>query len=636
MNDKIKDIIIQIAITIIMFITSFCDFNGIYFILCVPLVCSLVILKNRYFLNAYLGMLFASLLIPGRTHLIVITTTLAAVYLVSIIISKFKLKPIYHISILGLFFGFSLSWMFHFSPFHAPLINFILVPCITMFLTYNIANIAISLKSRENFSLRKMELAFLSFVIVAMLFSLDKSIFGFRINLFAILIGLYILARVDSSAAIIACLATIAFKIPTEEYLRLFLIVTPLVFIYKSLYLNKYLGFGLYLILNGLVIFYFKDYSYIKEVLPASLIMMLIPENLISTIQKYIIEPQDYQLKLFQKNYYRCMNKNKKIQETLTILETKIANDKKMKQVNKNLIMENIYFLGEKLKEEENIYLKDTILNDLTYKNADVIGLKIYSDLLENYKIILEVKNSQISLENIIQVLEYHLNIKLKKASYSYDYVIGTHRYTIVNDQKLKFNLCIKQRSKESNYCGDSYLTFDMKNKKYLLISDGMGHGKKASKESTQALNILRNFLELGINPEKAISCCNALLFDKNKENFNTLDLLEYDYFDNEIKLYKNGSGVTYLKKGNEVEKIVSENLPLGIVENISVNRLNISSDTKFIVMTSDGIKKDFTDTLRKTKAKNSKSLTQELISYEGEGIDDDQTIMVINVIKAI
>ena len=166
------------------------------------------------------------------------------------------------------------------------------------------------------------------------------------------------------------------------------------------------------------------------------------------------------------------------------------------------------------------------------------------------------------------------------------------------------------------------------------MISDGMGHGQKASKESMLALRLLKDFIELGMPPEDAILTANALLFDRKSEQFNTLDLLEYDTFEQKIYLYKNSSGTTYVKKGICVEKILSENLPLGIIENIKVEKNSISTDNEFIILTSDGLKKDFTEMLAHTDNSDPKRLVDEILKYEGDIIEDDQTIVAVSVIK--
>ena len=233
-----------------------------------------------------------------------------------------------------------------------------------------------------------------------------------------------------------------------------------------------------------------------------------------------------------------------------------------------------------------------------------------------------------------MEILESNLGVRLRKKQQVYNYLADTYKYQFVNDERNEFNVAIRQRSKDSVLCGDSYVRFSIKNKKYVLISDGMGHGVKAGKDSSAALFLLKNFIELGMTPENSIKSCNALILDKEKECFNTLDLLEYDLFENKIYLYKNGSGATYLNSKNNVKRINSENLPLGIIEDINVEKININTDTDYIVLTSDGLRKDLKELLINTKIKSAKSLVNAILENEGNVIEDDQTIVVINVIK--
>jgi stage II sporulation protein E len=266
--------------------------------------------------------------------------------------------------------------------------------------------------------------------------------------------------------------------------------------------------------------------------------------------------------------------------------------------------------------------------------NVELIGFKIFSDYFYNYKVVLEVKGNKNVIDCVIDMISSNLGVKLYTEYKYHNKVLDSYYFILKNDEKIKFNLSIKQRSKESGVCGDSYLVFNTKNKKYLLISDGMGHGKKASKESGQALLLLKDFIELGMSPKEAIIICNSLLYEKNKESFNTLDLFEYDSYEDKMSLYKNGSGLTYIKDKKRVERISSKNLPLGIVEEINVEKKSLSTDVDYIVLTSDGLKKDLSKVIFTAKRKNAKGLSEEILKYEGNNIEDDQTIVVISVIK--
>jgi serine phosphatase RsbU (regulator of sigma subunit) len=307
----------------------------------------------------------------------------------------------------------------------------------------------------------------------------------------------------------------------------------------------------------------------------------------------------------------------------------------KMSKKTKDLLVSNMQFLSNKLKEEDNIYIKEQIMRELEYNKAEILEFRMSGDYFYNYKISLEVKDDmRIGDEKILEIFENDLQIKLKIKRKSFNNLLNSIRYEIVNDESIRFDYVIKQRSKDGGVCGDSYATFETKNKKYFMISDGMGSGKRANQESSKALALLKDFIELGMEPSEAIESCNALLLDKQGETFNTLDLLEYDIFGRCSVLYKNGSGNTYIKQGNSVEKISSENLPLGIIENIKVEKKAISIDSDFIVLTSDGIKKELDELLSNSKQTSAKGLSNEILQYEGDLIDDDQTIVVINVIK--
>jgi stage II sporulation protein E len=388
----------------------------------------------------------------------------------------------------------------------------------------------------------------------------------------------------------------------------------------------------IYLATNLFFIVYLNARDYLIEIIIVTLVMLVIPKKFFYYIRKLIIDPKDYQIKRYQENYYHSLQKNLRIQKIITYLQDKIKNNPRMRKSSKEIILSNMNFLNNKLKEEENDDYKETIIARLNNHDIETISLKICSDFLNSYSVFIETSKSE--EEAIKNILEDILNVRLKREKKYIHKLINSYRYVFVNEEKINFNLAIKQRSKEANSCGDSYLKFYTKNKKYLLISDGMGHGKKASKDSSEALHLLENFIELGMSPKDAIVSCNALIYDKNKEIFNTLDLLEYDCFNNKAYLYKNGSGVTYLKNSESVEKIISENLPLGIVENIKVDKLTLDIDSGYIILTSDGVKKDLTEMLKNMNDKKANLVSNEILNYEGEKVEDDQTIVVINVIK--
>ena len=83
----------------------------------------------------------------------------------------------------------------------------------------------------------------------------------------------------------------------------------------------------------------------------------------------------------------------------------------------------------------------------------------------------------------------------------------------------------------------------------------------------------------------------------------------------------------------DRIDKLTSENLPLGIIDEINVNKININTSVKRIVMTSDGVEENLVDILEDNKRENVKVLVDQIFS-QNNNYNDDQTIMAINVIK--
>ena len=97
--------------------------------------------------------------------------------------------------------------------------------------------------------------------------------------------------------------------------------------------------------------------------------------------------------------------------------------------------------------------------------------------------------------------------------------------------------------------------------------------------------------------------------------------------------MYKNGSGSSYIQYDNSVDKLVSENLPLGIIDEINVKKLSIKDDVERIVLTSDGVSENLTEIISENRNKNILKLVDDIFMLNSD-VKDDQTIMAINIIK--
>lgn len=143
--------------------------------------------------------------------------------------------------------------------------------------------------------------------------------------------------------------------------------------------------------------------------------------------------------------------------------------------------------------------------------------------------------------------------------------------------------------------CGDTVVSFRTEEGKWcLLLSDGMGSGEPARRESALTCRLLRQFLESGIAAEAALKTLNAAMALRGAESgsFTTVDLCVYDEGSGEAVLYKYGAAPSYIKKGGSVRRIAGTSLPVGLRGTPAppdMTKVTLEEGS-FLVMVSDGV----------------------------------------------
>ena len=141
--------------------------------------------------------------------------------------------------------------------------------------------------------------------------------------------------------------------------------------------------------------------------------------------------------------------------------------------------------------------------------------------------------------------------------------------------------------------CGDSggSVLLD-EGKQMLLISDGMGVGADAARESGEAISLVSSLLEIGFTQETAIDVVNAALSLRgNEESFVTLDMCIVDLYSGMADFIKTGGATSYIKRGSIVKTIKGSSLPVGMLYNVDkevVSEQMLPGD--MIVLASDGL----------------------------------------------
>lgn len=141
--------------------------------------------------------------------------------------------------------------------------------------------------------------------------------------------------------------------------------------------------------------------------------------------------------------------------------------------------------------------------------------------------------------------------------------------------------------------CGDSHLVRMLDgNRLVLALSDGMGSGSDASRESLEALRLLWCFLDGGISRTLALETVNRrLLMKSTEEMFATMDLCILDLNTGVAEFSKFAACRTLVLRGRELLQIEGGQLPLGILENVQpgISRIRLRPGD-LLVMGSDGV----------------------------------------------
>lgn len=144
----------------------------------------------------------------------------------------------------------------------------------------------------------------------------------------------------------------------------------------------------------------------------------------------------------------------------------------------------------------------------------------------------------------------------------------------------------------EGPISGDTYIVKEIDGKLLLMLSDGMGTGTRASRESRAAAHLIEKLVESGLSQTLAVRILNSLLFVCSGDGtFTTVDFVLADLRSGEVNCVKIGAPPSFLIRGNEVRAIRSPSPPAGILDEIDLktSRFFLRPADKLVMMT-DGL----------------------------------------------
>jgi len=125
-----------------------------------------------------------------------------------------------------------------------------------------------------------------------------------------------------------------------------------------------------------------------------------------------------------------------------------------------------------------------------------------------------------------------------------------------------------------------------------MLLSDGMGSGPDASRESTMVIEMLEKLLAAGFGEEGAIKLLNSVMVTRSESPvLSTVDVSVIDLYTGICSFIKLGAARTYLRRGESLECIGDNTLPLGVVSEPECKCCRCKMfDGDYIIMVSDGV----------------------------------------------
>ena len=202
----------------------------------------------------------------------------------------------------------------------------------------------------------------------------------------------------------------------------------------------------------------------------------------------------------------------------------------------------------------------------------------------------------------------------------------------------------------EEKVSGDNYIFHREEGGKFVMcLSDGMGSGMEACKESEIVVELLEQFLESGFSQETAARMVNSALVLNGREGmFSTVDICAVDLYTGICSFLKAGASATFIKRDHWVEAISSESLAAGLVQQIdfeTASRKLYHGD--YLIMMTDGVldalpmereeetmKEIIMDVQEETPREISRGILERVLGYSDYRARDDMTVLVAGMWK--
>ncbi len=225
--------------------------------------------------------------------------------------------------------------------------------------------------------------------------------------------------------------------------------------------------------------------------------------------------------------------------------------------------------------------------------NINTEGMCVYSDIKGNMQIE-AYKQGRLNCDVMKLTVDLSMAVDCELSMPNTVCLNGITKLTFSKAPQFKITSGFRQISSEENdYCGDTIERIWISSSQYMVIlSDGMGTGKRAKLDSSFTTDLITRFTACGISPVTALKFTNSIMRVKGwDESFATADIALFDTCSGYVKFIKSGAFASYILRDGSLIKIETKTFPLGILEDItpSVSEFRIF-DKDMIIVASDGV----------------------------------------------
>ena len=259
-------------------------------------------------------------------------------------------------------------------------------------------------------------------------------------------------------------------------------------------------------------------------------------------------------------------------------------------------------------------------------------------------------EKEHISIEDVADYISVAMGNRLSVAKNAPMYLTSEwNTYYFLEEPAYYLLTGVAKAVKETEkISGDNYSFYETDTGKMVVIlSDGMGSGEKACSDSERVIEMMERLLEAGFRKESAMQMINGALTATGKEdNMSTLDICEMNLYTGECEFIKVGAACTYIKRGRLVDRLSTQNFPLGVfgqLESEVLYRTLQSGD--YVIMLSDGVldalsqgigEEILPEVIGKMEYSNPNEIANQILAYclkQSNGqIRDDMTILVTGI----